>query len=72
MDTMYTRLQELQFNVMQQCTVFIFEALSHLNICCLFKAIYDLLLTTLEQYHKRLENLILEGSADIMKMKSNF
>ncbi|XP_062842700.1 kinetochore protein Nuf2 isoform X2 [Trichomycterus rosablanca] len=36
------------------------------------QAIYDRLLTTLEQYHKRLENLVLEGTADIMKMKSNF
>ncbi|XP_017306385.1 kinetochore protein Nuf2 isoform X1 [Ictalurus punctatus] len=36
------------------------------------QAIYDRLLTTLEQYHKRLENLVMEGSADIMKMKSNF
>ncbi|XP_046730523.1 kinetochore protein Nuf2 isoform X1 [Silurus meridionalis] len=36
------------------------------------QAIYDRLLTTLEQFHKRLENLVMEGSADIMKMKTNF
>uniref|UniRef100_A0A4W4EX87 Kinetochore protein Nuf2 N-terminal domain-containing protein n=1 Tax=Electrophorus electricus TaxID=8005 RepID=A0A4W4EX87_ELEEL len=36
------------------------------------QAIYDRLLTTLEQYHKRLENLVMEGSADFTKMKANF
>lgn len=54
-------------------------SLSHIHLwndpwifCFSFKAIYDRLLTTLEQFHKRLENLVMEGSADIMKMKTNF
>ncbi|KAM9443542.1 kinetochore protein Nuf2 isoform 2-T2 [Clarias gariepinus] len=36
------------------------------------QAIYDRLLTTLEQYHKRLENIVMDGNADILKMKTNF
>lgn len=34
--------------------------------------IYDHLLTTLEQYNKRIESIVLETNADISKMKSNF
>ncbi|XP_017560202.1 kinetochore protein Nuf2 isoform X1 [Pygocentrus nattereri] len=36
------------------------------------QAIYDRLLTTLEQYHKRIENIVMEGTADMMKMKTVF
>lgn len=51
--------------------LYLFEMRSDLNLV-FFQVLYDRLLTTLEQYHKRLENLVMEGSADIMKMKTNF
>lgn len=51
--------------------LYLFEMRLDLNLV-FFQVLYDRLLTTLEQYHKRLENLVMEGNADIMKMKTNF
>uniref|UniRef100_A0A8B9JFB6 Kinetochore protein Nuf2 N-terminal domain-containing protein n=2 Tax=Astyanax mexicanus TaxID=7994 RepID=A0A8B9JFB6_ASTMX len=36
------------------------------------QAIYDRLLTTLEQFHKRIENIVVEATADMTKMKTVF